>query len=309
MILCCGEALIDMIPVQDCSGDIVFSARPGGSVFNTAIGLGRLGISAGFLSGLSYDLFGRQLLQSLAESNVNTDLVMLSDRPTTLAFVELYDGQASYSFYDENTAGRMMYADKLPVLPDAVTALYCGGISLISEPCAEFYAALIAREHKQKTIIVDCNVRADFIHDTPTYTERLMRIISHADIVKVSDDDLNWIFPGSVPLTEKAMRLQELGPGVVILTRGQYGATAFLGSNQSVNVPAEKVEVVDTIGAGDTFNSGLLADLALQARLGKPELRQINEDQITRALKYAVKVAAIAVSRKGANPPWVQEVQ
>ena len=177
MILCCGEALIDMIPLQDGAGDPAFSARPGGSVFNTAIGLGRLGADTGFLSGLSHDLFGRKLLQNLAESCVNTDLVMLSDRPTTLAFVELNNGQASYSFYDENTAGRMMYPDALPTLPDAVSTLYFGGISLISEPCANFYAALIAREHTQKTIMVDCNIRADFVRDTKVYRDRLMQIV------------------------------------------------------------------------------------------------------------------------------------
>ncbi|MFT4959694.1 MAG: fructokinase [Paracoccaceae bacterium] len=308
MILCCGEALIDMIPVQDGTGEPVFSARPGGSVFNTAIGLGRLGTDTSFLSGLSHDLFGKQLMRSLAESNVSTDLVMLSERSTTLAFVELNDGQASYSFYDENTAGRMLYPDELPLLPDTITALYFGGISLISEPCADFYAALIAREHPQKTVMVDCNIRADFIHDTTGYTDRLMRIISLADIVKVSDDDLNWVFPDAVSLTDKALRLRELGPSVVILTRGQNGATALFGADQSVNVSAVKVDVVDTIGAGDTFNSGLLANLAQQDRLAKPALRQITQGQITRALDYAVKVAAITVSRKGANPPWAWDV-
>lgn len=309
MILCCGEALIDMIPVQDGSGDPAFSARPGGSVFNTAIGLGRLGAKIGFLSGLSHDLFGRQLLQSLADSHVNTDLVMVSDRPTTLAFVELNNGQASYSFYDENTAGRMLYADELPLLPDAVTALYFGGISLISEPCADFYTALIAREHAQKTIMVDCNIRADFIRDTPAYMSRLMKIIPQADIVKVSDDDLNWVFPDAVSLTDKAMRLRDMGADIVILTRGQNGATAFFGTDQSVDVPAQKVTVVDTIGAGDTFNSGLLASLAQQDRVAKPMLREITQQQITRALENAVKVAALTVSRKGANPPWARDVQ
>lgn len=309
MILCCGEALIDMIPVQDGTGDPAFSARPGGSVFNTAIGLGRLGAKVGFLSGLSHDLFGKQLLRNLAESNVNTDLVMRSDRPTTLAFVELNNGQASYSFYDENTAGRMMYPNELPPLPDAVTALYFGGISLISEPCADFYAALIAREHEQRTIMVDCNIRADFIRDTKVYMNRLMQIIPQADIVKVSDDDLNWVFPDAVSLTDKALRLHKMGVGIVILTRGQNGATAFFGVDQSVNVPAKKVEVVDTIGAGDTFNSGLLASLAQQDRLTKSALREITKEQITNALEYAVKVAALTVSRKGANPPWARDVQ
>ncbi|MBL4806520.1 MAG: carbohydrate kinase [Rhodobacteraceae bacterium] len=308
MILCCGEALIDMIPVLDGSDGTAFSARPGGSVFNTAIGLGRLGITSGFLSGISTDLFGQQLMRALTESGVDSSPVILSDRPSTLAFVELDNGQARYTFYDENTAGRMLNPNDLPPVPETITALYFGGISLISEPCADFYAALIAREHVKKTIVVDCNIRENFIGVSTTYLPRLMKIIAHADVVKVSDDDLNWIYPDNDSLTDKALRLRAAGPTIVILTLGQDGATAFFGDDQTVSIPAPKVQVVDTIGAGDTFNSGLLANLAQQSVLAKSALRQITGCQIANALEYAVKVAAITVSRKGANPPWAHEI-
>ena len=111
MILCCGEALIDMIPVETSGGD-AFVPHSGGAIFNTAIALGRLGGSASMVTGLSDDLFGQQLRDGLEASHVDTSLVIASDRPTTLAFVKLVDGHASYVFYDENSAGRMIQSDE-----------------------------------------------------------------------------------------------------------------------------------------------------------------------------------------------------
>ena len=143
MILCCGEALIDMLPRTTTDGVDAFAPFPGGSVFNTAIALGRLGEASGFFSGLSSDLFGDMLRDSLSASNVDHGPAHVSDRPTTLAFVRLIDGQATYAFYDENTAGRMLTAADLPDTP--ADALFFGGISLVAEPCGSAYDALQAR--------------------------------------------------------------------------------------------------------------------------------------------------------------------
>ncbi len=133
MILCCGEALIDMLPRRTAAGEDAFAPFPGGSVFNTAVALGRLGAPAGLLAGLSTDLFGARLAAAAAASRVDTGLCPRSARPTTLAFVDLHDGQPRYAFYDEGTAGRMLDPAALPALPDGVTALFFGGISLASE--------------------------------------------------------------------------------------------------------------------------------------------------------------------------------
>ena len=133
MILSCGEALIDMLPRQTSAGEDAFAPYPGGAVFNTAIALGRLGAPSGFFCGLSRDLFGEILQQALAASHVDSSHAVLSDRPTTLAFVKLVEGQASYAFYDENTALRMMTPTDLPDLPDDISALFLGGISLVGE--------------------------------------------------------------------------------------------------------------------------------------------------------------------------------
>ncbi len=308
MILCCGEALIDMIPKPTHVERDGFVPYSGGAVFNTAIGLGRLGIQVGMLSGVSNDLFGQQLVATLGASHVDTATLIRSDRPTTLAFVQLTDGHATYTFYDENSAGRMIVADDLPALSDDVSALYFGGISLCAEPAAATYEALLQREAGDRVVMLDPNIRPGFIQDIAKYRARLDRMVALSDIVKVSDEDLNWIYPGTEALTEKLEKLRKAGPSVVILTRGGEGASAFLANGFDVSVPVNKVTVVDTVGAGDTFNSGVLASLAEQGLMTKAGLRGASSAAVEQALSFGAKVAAVTVSRAGANPPWRNEL-
>ena len=308
MLLCCGEALIDMIPTPTEAGQDGYVPHVGGAVFNTAIALGRLGVQTGMLTGLSTDLFGRQLLASLHANHVDTSLLITSDRLTTLAFVQLTDGNASYTFFDENSAGRMLDRADLPVLPDEVSTLYFGGISLVFEPGAETYAALLKREAAARVVMLDPNIRPSFIRDIRRYRDRLDRMIALSDIVKVSDEDLNWIYPGPESLFEKLDFVRQAGPSVVILTRSGAGATAFLEGGTEVSVPVERVDVVDTIGAGDTFNAGVLAKLAELGMLIKGSLAAIDPDPMREAIGFGARVAAITVSRAGANPPWRHEL-
>jgi len=308
MILCCGEALIDMIPKPTSVEAPGFVPYTGGAILNTAIGLGRLGVQVGMLSGVSTDMFGQQIAESLSASHVNTASLIRSDRPTTLAFVRLTDGHATYTFYDENSAGRMIAADDLPDLPDEVNALYFGGISLCSEPAASTYHALMAREASDRVVMIDPNIRANFVDDVVRYRARIDAMISLSDIVKVSDEDLNWIYPGAESLAEKLEKIRATGPSVVILTRGGDGSSAFLADGSQVNSDVEKVEVVDTVGAGDTFNAGFLAKLSELGLLSKSALRMSGADDIQSALAFGAKVAAVTVSRAGANPPWRHEL-
>lgn len=308
MILCCGEALIDMIETVTDTGEPCFAPHSGGAVFNTAIALGRLRTPTSFLTGLSRDLFGDQLRRSLSDSYVDTSLSVISDRPTTLAFVRLTDGQASYTFYDENTAGRELRPEQAPALPDEVTALYFGGISLINEPCAEFYAALALREAADRVIVMDPNIRVGFINDADRYRARLNRMIAKTDILKVSDEDLGWILPGPDALEGKVQNLLSSGPAIVILTKGSEGASAYLKDGAVIDVPARRVELVDAVGAGDTFNAGVLASLNKNGLLQKSALTRIEEHEIRAALEFGATVAAVTVSRSGANPPWVHEL-
>lgn len=306
MILSCGEALIDMLPRKTTAGEDAFAPYPGGAVFNTAIALGRLGAPAGFLTGLSTDMFGEMLRKSLTESGVDCDLAVLSDRPTTLAFVQLVAGQASYAFYDENTAGRMIAPDDLPDLPDEVEALFFGGISLVGNPCGATYETLQAREAKSRVTMIDPNVRPGFIDDGPAYRARIDRMIGLADLVKLSDEDLHWLY-GNGSLDDLAQSVLARGPSAIFVTEGAKGATAYTASHK-VEVAATKVEVADTVGAGDTFNAGILAALFRAGVLNRAALAKLDDNTLRAALDLGVRVAAVTVSRAGANPPWADEV-
>ena len=308
MILCCGEALIDMIPAPTESGRTGFVPHTGGAVFNTAIALGRLGVQSGLLTGLSTDLFGQQLANALKTSHVSTSHVITSDRPTTLAFVCLKDGHASYSFFDENSAGRMLTPNDMPSLPANVTALFFGGISVACEPGADAYAALLEQEGAARAVMFDPNIRPGFVRNIERYRARLGRMMARADIVKVSDEDLNWIVPAPLSMKEKVEALLNAGPAIVILTRGNEGATGFLLDGTEVHVPAATVEIRDTVGAGDTFNAGVLAKLFEMGRLRKSSLCALSPDDLQAAMSHGARVAAITVSRAGANPPWAGDL-
>ncbi len=147
MILCCGEALIDMLPRTSTLGEDAYAPYAGGAIFNTAIALGRLGVPTGFFTGLSDDMMGDILRDTLRKSGVDYSYCATLSRPTTVAFVKLVDGHATYAFYDENTAGRMITEAELPAVGDECEALHFGAISLIPEPCGSTYEALLAREH------------------------------------------------------------------------------------------------------------------------------------------------------------------
>lgn len=308
MILCCGEALIDMIPILTEAGVDGFVPHCGGAVYNTAIALGRLGVQTGMLTGLSSDMFGQQLSNGLIASHVDVSHVIKSDRPTTLAFVHLVDGHATYDFYDENSAGRMIGSSDMPDLSAEVSALYFGGISLACEPGADSYASLLGASASGMAVMLDPNIRPGFIRDIDRYRARLDQMISLSDIVKVSDEDLNWIIAGPLSLREKVQRLLSNGPSVVIVTRGGDGAIGFLATGGEVQVPAQRAEIVDTVGAGDTFNAGVLAKLSELGHLQKQGLADISTTDLQEALAHGARVAAITVSRAGANPPWSWEL-
>ncbi|WP_278376031.1 carbohydrate kinase family protein [Sulfitobacter pontiacus] len=308
MILCCGEALIDMVAAPSLDGPDGFVPHSGGAVFNTAIALGRLGARAGMLTGLSHDMFGDQLADALKASDVDTTHIIRSNRPSALAFVKLEDGQASYSFFDENSAGRMIRPEDMPALPSDVTALFFGGISLASDPSASAYAALLDRQGGPRAVMIDPNIRPLFITDAEGYRRRMAAMIRQADIVKVSDEDLNWLNPAPLTQTEKISAMLDTGPSVVIVTQGAEGAIATLADGTSIAVPAAKTNVVDTIGAGDTFNAGFLAKLSELDLLTPEALGTLDLDALRDAMTYGARVAAITVSRAGANPPWANEL-
>lgn len=299
MILCAGEALIDMLPRQTALGEATFMPCTGGAALNMAVALARLDTPVSLFTGLSTDMFGNQLRATLAAAGVG-DRAATSDRPTTLAFVELVDGSARYAFFDENTAGRMLTADDLPALDD-VQAVALGGISLAVEPCADAFETLCTRAAPDKLVMIDPNIRPLFISDEARYRARLTRMMAVADIVKLSDEDLDWWNGGDIDA------LLASGPKMLVMTKGPEGAVAIRASGM-VSVPATRVNVVDTIGAGDTFNAGFMAGLSDANALSKAALATLSDDTLRNALSLGVQAAGITVSRAGANPPHRSEL-
>jgi len=305
MIICCGEALIDMLPRKTVEGEDAFAPYAGGAVFNTAIALGRLGLPTGFFTGLSSDMFGDVLRRSLDESGVDHTHCVTLELHSTVAFVKLTNGHASYAFFDENTAGRMITESHLPHFDDDVQALHFGAISLISEPCGSTYETLMHREHKSRVISLDPNIRPSFITDAASHHARIDRMIDMSDILKLSDEDLEWF--GMDGMEMAASEWLARGPKLVVITRGADGAVGFTAEHK-VEVGGVKVEVADTVGAGDTFNAGILVALHKAGKLSKDAIGTLTDTDIRTALELGAKTAAVTVSRAGANPPWASEV-
>lgn len=306
MIVCCGEALIDFLPRKSADGASVYQPFCGGSVYNTAIALGRLGIKTGFFNGISTDFFGDMLREGLKASKVDISHAKVWDKPSTLAFVKLTDGHARYSFFDDNSAGRMLTKKDWPKLAAKVQALHFGSISLIPEPGGSTLEALMKREAKTRVVSLDPNIRPGQIKDRRAHLARLMRMIAMADIVKISDEDVAWM-TGKSEFAKTAKKWLKSGARIVVVTRGGDGVEAYT-ANFALHQPAVSVKVADTVGAGDTFTAGLLAALSKAKLLTKKKLASISQADLEAALSFAARAAAVTVSRPGADPPWAHEL-
>lgn len=306
MIVCCGEALIDFLPRVAADGATVYQPFGGGSVFNTAIALGRLGVRTGFFGGLSTDFFGDMLREGLKASAVDLRYAKVWDKPSTLAFVKLTDGHARYSFFDDNSAGRMLTTRDLPGLDADVTGLHFGSISLIPEPGGSTLEALMRREAKRRVISLDPNIRPGQVKNRRAHLARLNRMIGITDILKLSDEDVEWM-TGHREFARAARTWLRRGARIVVITRGVEGVEAFTARDH-IAVPAVRVTVADTVGAGDTFTAGLLAALTAARQFDKARLAAISREDLATALAFAARAAAITCSRSGADPPWAGEL-
>ncbi|MEI8332244.1 MAG: carbohydrate kinase [Chloroflexota bacterium] len=307
MILVCGEALIDLVPLSQ-GDEPAYVARAGGSSFNVAVGLGRLGIPVGFMGRVSRDPFGQMLRRRLLADGVDCRLVQEGDELSTLAIVHLETGaEPVYTFHDVNAADRMLRVDDLPaVLPSEVTALHFGSISMVREPGASAFEAVMRREHGSRVLSLDPNVRPSLVGDRPAYVARLEGWVSLADVVKVSRADLAWLYPETAPDAAAEAWLAR-GPGLVVVTRGADGSIG-LTARDRVAVAGTPVVVSDTVGAGDAFTSGLLAWLHAAGRLERASIREIPADALREALTCADRAAAITCTRAGAQPPTRAEM-
>jgi fructokinase len=302
MIAVTGEALIDL--VVDHDGRV--RAQPGGGPFNTARTIGRLGLAPAFLGRLSQDSFGRLLRASLHHDGVTLAVPELVDAPTTLATVDVDAGGAPrYRFYLAGTSAcALEYPLLSAALPDGVAAVHAGSLALVMEPIASSIERLITHDLPPDTLVmIDPNCRAEAITDQRAYRARLSRILRRADVVKVSMEDLAYLFPGA-PAHTAATTLLGQGPRLILLTDGPRTARAFLPEQEiSTDIPA--VKVADTIGAGDAFGGAFLAWWSGK-ELTRSDLHR--SGAVREALHAAVEVASLTCTRVGAEPPWSAEV-
>ncbi|MBG1232897.1 carbohydrate kinase family protein [Aestuariivirga litoralis] len=307
MILCCGEALVDLVQ-RDEEGGNVFRAYNGGGIYNTAIALGRLGEQVGLFGGMSKDVFGESLRAQLRAAHVSEKFLRIKDRHTTLAIVKVNaEGNAHYFFIDDASAGRWIEKKDMPKLASTIKALMVGGIHMASEPAGSTYEAFAKKAAKNHVIAMDPNVRPPHIKDRKKFLARLSRMIAISDILKISDDDVKWV-TGSSDLTKAAKSFLKKGAKIVAITRGGAGCHLFT-TRFSFDAAAPAVKVADTVGAGDTFNAGLLHALNTQGLFAKKAIAEISEEQLKTAANYAMRAAAVTVSRPGADPPWAHEMQ
>ena len=311
MILCAGENLIDMIqqgPARD--GVPEFRAIVGGSPYNCARALGRLGATVGYLTPISTDRMGDLLAEALAADGVAL-LGGRSPRPTSLALVALDRGQPRYQFYRDGVADRDITPEGLRAsLPSAARALHLGSAALIEGADADALAALAAEARGRGLFIsVDPNVRPVLLGgDDAAYRARLAQVFAAADVIKISDEELAWWDPGRDVAAAAAALFAAAGPGLLVVTRGAESVIAHHPGGRQ-EVPAAPVAaLVDTVGAGDTFMAALLDGLAGDEALDGAALAALSSTRLGNILDRAARAAAITCTRAGCNPPRRSEL-
>jgi fructokinase len=302
VVVVTGEALVDLVLGPDGS----LAGYPGGGPYNVARTIARLEQPAAYLGRISTDGFGRRLRQEMVADGVRLDTAVPTDAPTTLALAELdAAGAATYHFYADGTSAPGLTSQAADAaLPDHVAVLYIGTLGLVWEPMASTLEALVAQMPGETLLALDPNCRPTTIEDPEAYRGRLARIAARADVIKASDADLAWLYPDAEPVTAARSLLLRDG-AVVLITLGGEGAIVVTATDE-VRVAAPRVEVVDTIGAGDAFMGAFLARWTAQG-LGREDLTSL--DEVADATAFACRVAAITCSRAGADPPRLSELR
>ena len=312
MYLVCGEALFDFFSEDDASGlasKVNFRAIAGGSPFNVAVGLRRLGVDSALFAGLSTDYLGRRLQQVLQEEGVRADYLVDFAAPTTLAMVAVgANGSPHYSFRGEGCADRQLRLEHLPELGPQVRGLHIGSFSLVVQPIADTLLALVGRESGKRLISLDPNVRLNPEPNIDLWRSRIAELVELADLIKVSDEDLSLLYPEQDPqrvieswLTHRCQ--------LVFLTRGGEGASVFSRAHGSWSVPACSVTIADTVGAGDTFQAALISWLTEQQLDSVDGVQRLSREQIDAMLKFAVQAAALTCGKTGPDLPYRHQLE
>ena len=308
MILVGGENLMDMIQVDKQNENALFEAVPGGSPYNLAMAAGRQGVQVGYITPISEDSNGDQLAANLLSSNVR----LLGPRvsaPTSLAMVNIEGGTPSYAFYREGTAERLVTLDKLiQNLTGEVAIFHIGSLALTGGSDASVWEEFVGKAmDKGVKVSLDPNVRPSLIAEPDLYRQRIKRLMTKVDILKLSDEDLLWLFNDSVDESSALLELRAIvNADILIVTKGSQGSAIFHGKkwHELMSHPVEKLS--DTVGAGDTFMASVLAWVIKNKKLNELALLELNEKKDL--LNYAAKAAALNCEKQGCNPPWENEL-
>jgi fructokinase len=302
MLLSCGDALIDFLPVKAADGRDAVVPLVGGSCLNIAIGMARLGASAGFVGGISTDLFGRMIADQARASDVELRYATRSDHQSTLAFVRSVAGEPQYAFYNAESASRNWIYRSGSIPFGAIDALHVGSTTLVDDPSAAQTFALVTEAKGSVAISFDPNCRPNLVRHKAKYVARMDEFAAAADIIRMSDVDFAYLY-GDDDYAYRATSMIAAGASLVIVTRGIRGVLAWHREAGALEVEAPTTEVADTIGAGDSFQAALLVALHALGRIATGPLRKINAEQLRRALSFASTCAAFTCGRVGADPP------
>jgi fructokinase len=302
MIVVSGEALFDVFAAGDTPTGLMLDARIGGSPFNVAMGLSRLGQAVAFFGGLSTGFLGDRLWRALGDEGIATTCVQRLAAPTTLSLVGVdAAGVPHYAFMGEGAADRVLPLAALHSVPPAARAYHFGSYAMVVEPVAATQRALVEREQGRSVITYDPNVRLNVEPRLQCWRDALDWMLPRSAIVKVSDEDLELLYPGAQP-AELARHWLAAGVALVVVTRGSRGAWGWTAAAH-VAAPPVPVQVVDTVGAGDTFQAALLTALAERGRLDRAALAQLQQAELAAVLAFAARAAALTCSRRGADLP------
>ncbi len=303
MIVVAGEALVDLAP-----RDGLLAPLPGGSPYNVAVGLGRLGRDTAYLGALSTDGFGRLLIDQLEDAGVSLAFAPRTAQPTTLAVVHLDDqAMATYGFYLDGTSATQPVHDAVQLLPErAAVHVSFGAVTAATDPAGPALVELLATTDGFTSL--DPNVRPTMIADRAAYAETVDALVAEVDLVKVSDEDLGLLHPDAGDPLVTARRWAGSGPALVVVTRGPDGAIGLRADGTTVEVAGEPVAVADTVGAGDAFTSGLLAWCDHAGLLDPDALTAATDAELIEALQAAAHTAAVTCTRTGGDPPRREEL-
>jgi fructokinase len=302
MLLACGDALIDFLPAKSADGRDAMVPVAGGSCLNIAVGMARLGVATGFVGGISTDLFGRMIADHASASGVELRYATRSALQTTLAFVRTVAGEPQYAFYDEGSASRNWIYRGGSIPFSEIDAIHVGSTTLVDENGAAQALAMVEEAKGPVTISFDPNCRPNLVRDKAGYVARMTAFASASDIIRMSDVDFEYLY-GDDDYVGRAKSMIAAGAGLVVVTRGGHGVQAWHGKAGALEVQAPKVDVKDTIGAGDSFQAALLFALHALSRIRTGPLRETTTDELRRALSFAAICAAFTCGRVGADPP------